>query len=614
MAVPPKPASPQRPSSPPKPAAESAPPPVAQPRAPAPRLPPAAPGRGGRLHLGEMLLHAGVINQAKLDQALSMARRNNERLGSVLIANGFARPEEIAKTLAQQFRVAYLEPNRVKVEMVDREAVTLVGIKVLKERKMLPLLSRGRPQLLLGDPLDTQGTDQVEAVLGKREYVISTTSAIEMVLQIISFETVDADQIVESARDSIEAGEVNALFQYILAKAVLEKASDVHIEPSASTSVVRYRIDGEMKVALSIPRTRHDNLANVIYGMAGVDLSDFGRLHDGRFSFAFAGRKLDIRFASSPTVEGPMMVMRILDDTRSLATLEELGYAPWNLTAIDQLLRYPFGLVLVVGPTGSGKTTTLYSCLSRINDGATKILTVEDPVEIRVPSVQQVQVNEKAEVTFARSIRAFLRQDPDVILVGEIRDEETAREAFRAANTGHLVFSTLHANSSVEAIGRLMDLGMDPYQVSTTLLGSLSQRLMRKVCKYCAKRVSLNPATLIPEHAENLFGAGRVPTAPFEVFEQGTGCEKCSGGNAGRTVVAEVMLLEKSVRELIYQRASNQQVVQAAREHGFRTMTDNALWMLVKGEASLKEIEATIGPVTLARGKRGDRTQNGGTP
>jgi type II secretory ATPase GspE/PulE/Tfp pilus assembly ATPase PilB-like protein len=299
-----------------------------------------------------------------------------------------------------------------------------------------------------------------------------------------------------------------------------------------------------------------------------------------------------------------MMVMRILDDTRSLATLEELGYASWNRTAIDQMLRFPFGLVLVVGPTGSGKTTTLYSCLSRINDGVTKILTVEDPVEIRLPSIQQVQVNEKSDVTFAKTVRAFLRQDPDVILVGEIRDEETAREAFRAANTGHLVFSTLHANSAVEAVGRLFDLGMDPYQVSTTLIGSLSQRLMRKVCKHCAIREPFNPANLIPELAESVLGPGRATPAPMEVLEQGPGCDRCQGGNAGRTVVAEVLQMDKAVKELVYARASNQQIVDAARKNGFKTMMDNGLSLLLKGDATLKEIEATVGPVTMGKSNR----------
>lgn len=553
-----------------------------------------------RRRLGEMLLNKGSLNRQKLDQALSMAKRTGERLGVVLERSGFARPEQVAAALAEQFRIGFLPPSAISRDMVDREAVKRVGLEVLRRHHLVPVVFQGTPALVLSDPLDTKATDAVERVLPKTPYLLTTRGAVDMLIEVLAFETKDAERIIESARESIDAGEMQQLVEYILGRAVLEKASDVHIEPAGLTAVVRYRVDGELRAALSIPRERHENLTNVLFGWAGVDLSDFTRLHDGRFSFKFSGRNLDVRFACTPSVEGPSIVMRILDDTRSLATLEELGYARWNLENINHLLRHPFGMVLVVGPTGSGKTTTLYSCLSRLNDGTTKILTVEDPVEIRVSTLQQVQVNDKAGVTFAKTVRSFLRMDPDVILIGEIRDEETAQEAFRAANTGHLVLSTLHANSAIEAVGRLVDLGMDPYQISTTLLGSFSQRLLRKLCAHCKKVVSMRSEDFLGPVIHNFLGPNQKMPETIAVAEKGPGCAYCLGGYAGRTVVAEVLKIEGELRPLVHQRTPNDLIIDRARNLvGFRSMMDNALSLIFQKEVSIEDAESTVGPLTV---------------
>jgi type IV pilus assembly protein PilB len=532
-----------------------------------------------RARLGELLIEVGLLTNERLELALTVQRRTHERLGRILQRLGFVRPGDLAKTLAQQYNVEFLPPQKMVKMPIDFEALDKLTLDFAKTNIILPVIWEGKPSLAIADILNTKANDKAQATIGKRPYLLSTETAIATAIEVFSFGGKDGEKIVESARDTISKGELNELLGYLLGRAVILGASDIHIEPSGPVSVVRYRIDGVMQPEISLPRERHDNLVNILFGKSGIDLSDFHRLRDGRFSFAFAGRTLDVRFASSPTVEGPMTVMRILDDTRSLTKLEELGYTEWNLEAIHKIARHPHGVIFFVGPTGSGKTTTLYSLLSQLNDTQTKILTVEDPVEIKLPSVQQVQVNDKSGVTFANAIRGFLRQDPDVILVGEIRDEETAREAFRAANTGHLVLTTLHANSSVESVNRLQDLGLEPFRVADGTVGIIAQRLIRKLCTACCE-----PAG-IPE----------MPTA----MKASKGCKECIGGYSGRGLVAEVLVFTDELREGICNKASIRELTMIAKNQGFRTMSDNGLYLVIQGFTSVDEAERVLGPLDL---------------
>ena len=529
-----------------------------------------------RLRLGEQLIASRLLSDEKLELALKVCDRTKERLGSVLERMGFVRPEDIARMVSRQYGVRYISPKMMSKVKLDAEALEKLGEDFAKENDMVPVLFKKRPLLIMYDLLNTKAKDRSVKLIGKREVVLSTKSAIATALALFSFAELDANSIVEQTRDTIAQGEINELLTYLLGRAVLVGTSDIHIEPSGPVSMVRFRRDGVLMPELTLPRERHENLVNVLFGKSGIDLSDFHRLRDGRFSFEFAGRNLDVRFASSPTVEGPMVVMRILDDTRSLMRLEELGYSRHNLNSIAEILRHPYGVILMVGPTGSGKTTTLYSMLSTLNDSQRKILTVEDPVEIKLPSVQQVQVNDKAGVTFANAVRGFLRQDPDIILVGEIRDEETAREAYRAANTGHLVFSTLHANTAMEAFGRLTDLGLEAFRLADGTVGVVAQRLLRRLCQKCSK-------------PEKRVGFERPRKA-------GDGCAACSKGYVGRSVVAEVLKLSPELIELVHHGRPASELLAKAMKEGFMNMLVNGCFLIDQGQTSVEEVERVIGP------------------
>ncbi|MEL6546399.1 MAG: ATPase, T2SS/T4P/T4SS family [Myxococcota bacterium] len=534
-----------------------------------------------RKRLGEMLLDGGLITTEKLDLALNVQRRTQERLGQIIERLGFISPDDIARTVSAQYGIPFVNLQGLRQVEVDREAIDDLTLDFCKRHTLLPVLRKGKPFLITQDILNTHGNDSAMQRIGRRPLVLSTASAIATLLETVAFGGVDGEKIVESTRGQISKGELNEFLGWLLGRAVLAGASDIHVEPAGPVSVVRFRVDGVLQPEISLPRERHDNLVNVLFGRSGIDLSDFQRLRDGRFSFKFAGRTLDVRFASSPTVEGPMVVMRILADTRSITKLDQLGHTDWNLKAMKELIRHPFGVILMVGPTGSGKTTTLYSLLASLNDTQKKILTVEDPVEIKLPSIQQIQCNEKAGVTFAKAIRGFLRQDPDIILVGEIRDEETAREAFRAANTGHLVLSTLHANSAVEAVARLVDLGLEPYRVADTMIGVIAQRLIRILCPKCAESAPVGSYDKVKDASED-------------------GCENCNGkGYTGRRVVAEVLQFTDDFRLMVHAMKPATEMVSFAKSKGFKPMLENGKWLVTQGLTSLQECERVVGIVDL---------------
>ncbi|MEM6274009.1 MAG: ATPase, T2SS/T4P/T4SS family [Myxococcota bacterium] len=534
-----------------------------------------------RQRLGEMLLQSGLITPEKLELALNVQRRTHERLGFIIERLGFISPDDIARTVATQYGIPFVDLQGLRLVEVDKDAIDKLSLDFCKRHTVLPVLKKGKPFLISEDILNTHGNDRALQLIGRRPIVLSTSNAISTLLETVAFGGVDGERIVESTRGQISKGELNEFLGWLLGRAVLAGASDIHVEPAGPVSVIRFRVDGVLQPEISLPRERHDNLVNVLFGRSGIDLSDFQRLRDGRFSFKFAGRTLDVRFASSPTVEGPMVVMRILADTRSITKLDKLGHVDWNLRGMRELVRHPFGVILMVGPTGSGKTTTLYSLLASLNDTQKKILTVEDPVEIKLPSIQQIQCNEKAGVTFAKTIRGFLRQDPDIILVGEIRDEETAREAFRAANTGHLVLSTLHANSAVEAVARLVDLGLEPYRVADTMIGVIAQRLIRILCPKCS----------VPAPVGRFRGV-REPSPD--------GCEHCHGkGFVGRRVVAEVLQFTDPFRLLVHAMKPATEMVAHAKSAGFKPMLDNGRYLVTEGQTSIAECERVVGIVDL---------------
>lgn len=555
--------------------------------------------------LGEILVADFGLTPEHLAQALSEQTQKGGRLGDILIASKRLNSAQIAQALATQLDLPFVDA--VEVDQIPNDYLEKVSIAFAKTQRILPLyeLTPDTVTVVCADPLDTATQDEFRLLFGK-----------ELAIQIASPETVltainraydrlirQAETAVAELEESIGDGirgvledevvdlldmegddeaPIIRLVNSLMAQAVKDRASDIHIEPFEREMMVRFRIDGVLYEIIRPPKRFQNSIVSRVKIMAGLNIAEKRLPQDGRIRLKVAGKDFDIRVSTVPTGYGERIVMRLLDRSSVLKDLSTLGMSEGNLAIINKLIRASHGIFLVTGPTGSGKTSTLYACLAKINEPTLNILTIEDPVEYQLKGVGQVQVNSKIDLTFATGLRAFLRQDPDVIMVGEIRDRETAEIAIQASLTGHLVFSTIHTNDAPSAITRLVDMQVEPFLVASSLLAVLAQRLVRTICPHCK-------VPYVPTETE-LAEIGLKPSDAKQLFK-GKGCAHCQNtGYLGRLGIFELMVVEDDVRQAVMKNLDSNTIKNIARTHGMITLREDGARKVLEGLTTIEEI------------------------
>ncbi|MCC7351856.1 MAG: Flp pilus assembly complex ATPase component TadA [Phycisphaerales bacterium] len=556
-----------------------------------------------RKPLGQLLLDKGLIKPEQLDRALDEQRRSNHQklLGEVLVEMRFCTEDQITEALAQAYGVPYA---RVSPRIADPKVISVLPKEFLEKHQVLPLyLVEGVLTVAVPEPANVFLLEEIERLSGYAVQVVAATVrdiratlqtylpddkvfVIDDIIEEVNPEefTLIEQPVQDIANLEQAAGDspVIKLVNYCIYSAVKEGASDIHIEPADSHVRVRYRIDGRLTERLRPPVQMHAAVSSRIKIMAGLDISERRLPQDGGIHVMMDKRPIDLRVSTMPGKHGEKVVIRIIDNERASVNLEKLGFGYDTLKQFKKLISLPNGIVLVTGPTGSGKSTTLYSCLQEINSDDINICTIEDPVEYALGGINQFQVNEKAGFTFASALRSLLRQDPDVIMVGEIRDAETARIATQAALTGHLVFSTLHTNDAPGAVTRLFNIGIEPYLVGASLSGILAQRLVRKLCQNCkeAYEPSLNERRQMEK-----FGGS------VESLYRPKGCPRCRNlGYSGRIGIYELLVPDDRMIDLISQGATLNQVRELAREQEMKTLRADGIEKVKTGITTLEEV------------------------
>jgi len=553
----------------------------------------------------DILLDRSWVTAQDLEKA-RQRKKPGQELADVLADMGAIEPQRLARALAQEYGLpfqAHIDPATL-----DNDLVARVPINYARKNRLLPLGSDDRAvTVAIVDPANYEPLDDLHVLFGKaiqpvvvpaevvteainRAYdQAATTTARDLMID-LDEEGLNsvASELASEPRDLLDADDAAPIIKLVnglLSQAVKDRASDIHVEVFESDLVVRFRVDGMLYDVLSPPKRFHAAIASRIKVMSGLNIAEKRLPQDGRIRLRIAGRDIDIRVSTIPTAFGERIVMRLLDRAQALVDidLDRLGFSGDNLKKIDRLIRQSHGIILATGPTGSGKSTTLYACLSRINSPEKNIITIEDPIEYQLRGVGQMQVNPKIELTFASGLRSILRQDPDVIMVGEIRDGETAEIAIQAALTGHLVFSTLHTNDSFGALTRLIDMGIEPFLVSSSVLAVLAQRLLRVLCQNC--RQPYTPS----DHELVRIGMGGIRLS-HPIYKP-VGCRACRNtGYRGRTAITELMVMDDEIRALVMQKADGAMIRRACTAKGMKLLRQDGAERVLAGQTSIEEL------------------------
>jgi len=563
-----------------------------------------------RKKLGEILIDVKLLTEDQLERALTGQKKTGLRLGEYLIQQGIVREDQLIDILSKQLKIDKYSPDKFPT---DPDVAGMIPLDVCQKNKVLPL-KRKKNLLIVAmcDPMDINTLDMVESITNMEvEPVVSSEREMNQLIRLtygmqsgfvkeleemneveINIETEVADHQdievqVSSLQNQAEEPPIVRLVNSIISQAVREGASDIHISPEAHTVQLRFRIDGKLHEVPSPPKHMILPIISRIKILANMDIAVSRMPQDGRFTVKMENKEINIRVSSLPTIYGENLVLRLLDMGAAVYTLDRLGMSEEDMEKIKSVIARPYGMILSTGPTGSGKSTSLYSILKKINQPDINIITLEDPVEYRMAKVRQIQLNRKAGMTFAGGLRSILRQDPDVIMVGEIRDAETAGISTQAALTGHKVLSTVHTNDAAGAITRLTDMGIEPFLVSSVLLVSFAQRLIRTNCPYCTE--SYKP----PEEALAVWGLDKVENANFQ---RGRGCPQClNTGYRGRTGIFEVLVNDETIQQMILEGRTAQEITKKARRAGkLRTLKDDAASKVARGITTLEEAALTV--------------------